>query len=115
MTSYERASLIIAALRRRLDADGSASLERNLRENLAANLEHGMSLADAVELGLNIVQDDIGDDGIPWPAWPPGQSKGDPLPPPQAVLRGASIYAWFGDEAEPALRLEPIPLDELAS
>jgi hypothetical protein len=48
-------------------------------------------------------------------AWPPQSSglriePGHSSPTPGAAVRDGRIHLWFGDERQPALVLEPIPL-----
>jgi hypothetical protein len=65
-------------------------------------------LAAVVERALCDVQDGVSVVlTIPWPA----VAHGQPMPH-AAVLEGV-LEMWFGDQQQPFLRLEPIPLEEL--
>jgi hypothetical protein len=60
---------------------------------------------------LNDVQDLVTEhQGNPWPRRERGP---EPIPYPGVAIRGEVLYLWYGNEEQPSLELDPIPLKDL--
>ena len=67
-------------------------------------------LASAAEAIMSSIQDEVMESTKePWPSGPPSATL------PDARVIGAQLHMWFGDEANPVLRLRPIYLSEFAN
>jgi hypothetical protein len=67
-------------------------------------------LASAAEAIMSSIQDEVMESTKePWPSGPPSATL------PDARVIGAQLHMWFGDEANPVLRLRPIYLGEVAN
>jgi len=84
--------------------------------SLAADIltdEDGRSIVQRVETAAYAIMSSIQDEVMEstkeqWPVGPRGAAE------PEARVIGEQLHLWFGDEAAPIIRLEPVDLSELA-
>jgi hypothetical protein len=85
-----------------------------VKELVEQNAEVERNIETAIRSALDGIQIHIVEDlGSSWPPVEQPDPKVEPLddsPPPNASVKGDVVHVWFGDEDQPDLVLEPIPV-----